>query len=288
MICLKRLFCNNRFLPSFLISLAVLSCTQRLNAEVYDVNITNNGVDVNVTSLPNNAYDFSNSLYDSNQFDSTDIQFGDDSPMEAYSASGDGGTPYGGASGDFQSTSYFQPNSDSYSPFDPTLSGRNPTRLTGKYFNFGGYWIFRTTDKKTYDTSPLQVHEGDASHDYKISVNDTFVIPGYSMKTSFFNFNQFKTDILAALLGSDNLNFFIRLFDTINSVSASTNFVYSVPPIFGFDSGFVLDIPLHDILHGSGDWTNLSSIISLFRSMMSLVYYMTVVYFICRCVFIHI
>lgn len=259
----------------------------RSNAQVYDVNITNNGVDVSVTSLPNNAYDFSNSLYDPNQFESSDMHFGDDSPMDALSGAGDGGTPYNGASNDFSSTSYFEPNTDSYAPFDPNLTGRNPTYLTAKYFDCQR-WVFRSNKKNTYGSTPYQVHDGDGQHNYNVSINDAFVVPSSTIKTSFFNFNQFKNDIILALVGSDNLNFYIRLFNMLNSVSASTNFVYSVPPLFGFDSGFVIDIPLHDILHGSGEWSNLASVITLFRSMVSLVYYLTVVYVIWRCLFIHI
>ena len=121
----NRLFCMYRYYRFLLVSLVVLSYISPVKAQVYDVNITNSGVDVNVSQLPNNAQSFFDSAYNQNQFDTTDIQFGDDSPTTALSADGSGGSPYTQASADFQSYSYSTPNNGSTNnPFTTRKSGR--------------------------------------------------------------------------------------------------------------------------------------------------------------------
>lgn len=271
----------------FLISLVVLSYIAPLdvNAQVYDVNITNNGVDVNVTSLPNNAYDFSNSLYDANQFDTTDIQFGDDSPLDTYSASGDGGVPYGQSVADFQSISQANPPTSTVNPW--RILSPNTGLTQARYFRLvAAYYMFRPTTTMEYGITPLQVHKTDNT-DYRVNIKDNFLVPNANARNAFFDFAVFRSDLLTALIGQDNFNFFVRLLNTLNTTVTSTNFSYTVPSIFGFDTGFVIDIPFNDILHGTGDWYGFASLINFFRSMCSFCYYLAVIIIIVRCIFVY-
>ena len=261
-----------------------------LNADVYDVNLTNNTIDVKPWGM-NSAYDLFNNAYDSGQFDNSDYMLSDDSPMDTPGA--DGGTGYGAAYDDFGTTSSFTPPTGSHEVFTPLLSGRNPTGLSNtRYFNFSlAAWIFRTgingSGQIAFNDSPLNEHNENPNENFRGYLRDKFIIFNPTLRTSFFNYTNFKNDLVSALIGTQNFEFLVRLIAALNTTPTAVNFTYTVPSIFGFDTGFVISIPFNDILHGSGDWYSFATVINLFRSMLSFSYYTGVVFFIIRCVFIH-
>ena len=279
----KQLFCNSKFFCLCLISLVVSFFIFQLDVnaqQVYDVNITNNSVEVKPWGL-NSGYDLFNNAYDPGELDENGMEFSDDSPM----TNGSGAR----AQSDYQEVWGSTMPSISNDVMTPQLSGRNPLGLTGyRYFQFGvSDWRTRQTFSKSVTASPLQQNWGTSTENYNVSLNDKSVIPNYANKNSLFNFTNFKNDILTALIGTQNFDFITRLIQILNTTPSSTNFTYTVPAIFGFNAGIVINIPFNDILHGTGDWYQFSNIISYFRSLLSILYYLAVVWVIIRCIFIY-
>lgn len=250
----------------------------RSNAQVYDVNINNGHVDVeiiNQTDLFNNAYDAN--LLDDFKFSGSE----ETSPLTS-NYLGNGQSGQSEAANDYMDFTYSTPNTISNDPLAPT---KGNTLLTGaRYFNFGStYWMMRTVRTYFFNNTPLQHDRNDSA--YALQVAEKFVVPNNSRVSTFFNWTTFKNDIIGALIGSDNFQFFVRFAQALAAAPSVANYTYTVPAVFGFDSGFTFTIPFNDVLYGSGNWASFSTVISFFRYFLSLIYYTTVAFCVVNCVF---
>ena len=281
MIYYRRLFCNNSFFRLFLILLVVLSyiLPSKVNAQIYDVRIHGNP---EVIISPNS--DFSGAL------DQAQIQGG------IWNATGTGpqDTRWEGAGALYTSFSHedYEDNSATQLPYNsnndvlkPKYSGRNPLGLTGKYFDFSSTsWLWSTN--KTYDVkTPQQEHWFYDNEKHPVTAGEYRILPTKTSFGFFFKYDQFTSDVISAIIGSDNFQFMVRFIDALNATPSVANFTFTVPATFGFTTGFTINIPFHDILHGSGSWASFSTVISFFRSFVSFLYYYAVIVVICRAIY---
>lgn len=274
----RRLYCNNSFSRLFLILLVVLFyiLPSRVNAQVYDVRINGNPeVIISANS------DFSGAL-DNNELQWNVLNGTTTGPQQTRFEGG-GALYTSFADDDYVDNSKLSvPYNSNNDVLKPSFSGRNPMLLTGTYFNFSlGSWLWSTNHSYSMKT-PEQEHFINDNEKFPVSFAENRILPNKSSPWSWFNYNRFVSDVTTAVIGSENYNFMLRFITAINAAPSVANFSFNVPATFGFSSGFSINIPFHDILHGSGSWASFSTVISFFRSFVSFLYYYAVIVLICR------
>lgn len=276
----RRLSYNNSCLRLFLILLVVLSyiLPSKANAQVYDVHITNPDVIISPDS------DFSGAL------DNADVQWGvfngTTTGPQSTRFEGGGSLYTSFAQSDYVSNSQLAvPYNTTNDPLKPNLTGRNPLGLTGNYFKFNlNSWLLSGNHTYTLKT-PEQEHFLADNQKHPVTVVEYRVLPNKSVPSSLFDYDKFVTDVVSAIVGSDNFQFLLRFLVALNATPSVANFTFTVPSTFGFNTGFTINIPFHDILHGSGNWSSFSTVINFFRSFVSFLYYYAVIVVICRAIY---
>lgn len=94
-----------------------------------------------------------------------------------------------------------------------------------------------------------------------------------------FNYPLFAFELTTAVFGADDLKWFVDFLRLLANLPTGSDFTYTVPSLFGFDTGFTFTVPLSSLLAGAGQWSNFSMIFDLIRAIFGFCYYTAVFVF---------
>lgn len=254
------LFCNSKYqfclcvllVASFFLSLPVASAQETITVEI----APNQSVNANVDFEP----------FWNQEFLKTDAQWTADAPTDAANTIESG-------TDSFNDIGYFDAPK-SAPPMLPINGAsdilRNKTRYIGlSLVRFATYEREVQTPYKNY---------GNNTDEKKINFTNWLAYPQIS-----FRYEVFYTDLSVAVLGSQNYEWLKSFLNTLAALPTGADFTYSVPAIFGFDSGFVINVPLNSILSGSGEWAYFAIIFQVIRAIFGVCYYTSCFVLIVRC-----
>lgn len=165
-----------------------------------------------------------------------------------------------------------------YNPTAPTINtapGRSPWWV-GKfrYFTFQTpdqfYPTIRTADKPNV----ANLQSGNYTNNGSINVYDYTMY--YSSSRISFNWSTLRSDVLSAFFSGDILNYLNELINVWNNAPTGADFTYTLPDIFGFDTGIEIEVPLYSVANGVGDYSVFTAIFAVIRAFLGVVYYGTV------------
>lgn len=166
----------------------------------------------------------------------------------------------------------------SYDPSAPNIV-TNPGRAPW-WVNKFRYFTFTTPSQ--LDTVTRIVHNPNMGNQQVGNYQNTgnFEVRDYTMYYSStgmsLKWSTLRSDVLSAFFSVDTFNIFAELLDVWNNAPLGADFTYTLPSIFGFDSGIEISVPLYSVVNGTGDYSVFSSIFVVTRAFLGVVYYGTV------------
>ena len=165
-----------------------------------------------------------------------------------------------------------------YDPTAPSIllsPGRQPWwNNKFRYFTFGNPTLMHNSTQQGYRPNINNLQAGNYTN------NGSFYVQDYTMYYSSSNlslkWSTLQSDILSAFFSVDTFNFLADLLTVWNNAPLGSDFTYTLPSIFGFDSGIEISVPLYSIVNGSGDYSVFNSIFVVTRAFLGVVYYGTV------------
>lgn len=166
-----------------------------------------------------------------------------------------------------------------YNPTAPTINtspGRSPWWV-GKfrYFTFQTLNQINTKPGTASKPNVSNLQAGTYTNNGTISTSDYTMY--YSSSRISFNWSTLRSDVLGAFFSSDVLNYLNELINVWNNAPTGADFTYTLPDIFGFDTGIEIEVPLYSVANGVGDYSIFSAIFSVIRAFLGVVYYGTVI-----------
>lgn len=169
-------------------------------------------------------------------------------------------------------------------PKPTALGGRTfPFRwdTSMRYFKPSGInfnWTTKTNVATPYDN----LNVGNANYSQLQYQDNNWYASSYQLY-----WNNIQNDFMSIFFPEDFIPWIVGFLSVYNNLPTTADVTYTLPPIFGFNTGLSYTIPFGQILQNSGQFSFLSSVFTVIRAMLGFCYYATLIFIVLRCVFLY-